>query len=600
MPEKPPTELPRPCGATTAAVEAPGPLPEVQPLPGGPTPAVPGWARAQEVPERPGWWSAARQWWQRLGGKPPGESASESASACGRPEPVDAIPAAWADAAQPTSPLPLPEGPGDPEARSAPLLERLRRSVAHALRHPGYGFAVLVLVLRPPADTPVRAGLRRQVEHRLQLVLRPGDALEMSPALHDAAAVATGTAKATAAGPRTVDEALADDEAAFTADSLPGLPPESPAGADGAQPSIRVALVLDGLLTAEDLVAVVERVRREMAEPFLSGRTALRLRMALAAVHAVPGAPPQPAESLLARADTLLAALGAEGVAGLDARPLSRPGPPAAPRGPGPRELERALDAGELQLEYQPVVALDTGAVLALDLVWRWQHRQQGRLPAEAVTQALLGAEGHGDTVLADRLLQQALRTAAADGAPLAREFGAAAPSRIALVLTPAQLARADTADRLAEALGLAALQPAQLQLILPSLPDPADRNPFERLRMLAAQGYALALEGVGDSRRSPTLATLAAAPLALWRLPPGLLAGPVAGSEHRQVLLDGILSYARDLGVATLATGLDTPELLAQARRRGCLQGQGATVAAPMAAAALPRWLARQIAQPA
>lgn len=610
MPEMP--ELPSPDSVRLNAAPAASPppaTPATEPglVPGAamaspPPPALPGWARGAPATSEDGWWRLARRWWQ---GRGPGRGATvpcppeaaapaaagrEPAGESGREGGSGREPGAWpaAPPALSSAPVPLDDAVAGPPAPAAPLLERLRRSVAHALRHPGYGFALLVLVLQPPAGTPVRTSLRRQVEHRLQLLLRPGDALE---ALHGPAGGAGSSAR-----DGTPPQAP------------PPLAAEGPAtAAEGPTCPFRMALVLDGLVSADDLVAVVERVRREMAEPFLQGHTPLRLRMALVAVHAQPGAPPQPAESLLARAETLLAGLGAEGVAGLDSRSPAKARTAAvataAPR-LGLAELERALDAGELHLEYQPVLALDTGAVLALDLAWRWQHRQQGLLRADAVMQALLTAERGSEAGLADcltdRLAREALRTAAADCAPLAQTHGAAAPSRLALVLTPAQLARADTVDRLAESLAQAGLQPAQLQLILPALPDPADRNPHERLRALVAQGYTLSLEGVGDSRRSPTLATLAAAPLALWRLAPGLLAGPAAGGEHRQVLLDGILSYARDLGVATLATGLDTPEALAQARRRACPLGQGSALAAPMPAPALPRWLARQIAQPA
>ncbi len=495
-------------------------------------PALPGWARTEGEEAGGGWLAAARRWLRPAGADTGADTGTDPEAAAGLP--LSPLPPSAATAAGPASTRTAPTGD------ASALVERLRRSVAHALRHPGYGFALLVLVLQAPAGSGRLREVWRQAERRLQLTLRPGDALF----LHD-------------------------------------TPARGPGGA-------AFALVLDGIGSAADLVAVVDRLRAEFAEPFLAGREPMRLRSRLAVVHGAPGLPPQPAESLLARAEAVLSTLGEDGVGGLD--PAAKP---SAALALGAEDLRTALEANELVLEYQPQVALAGGGVTALELVWRWQHRRRGALAPEAVGAALGVAEAAGDTQLADRLLRLALERAAADRPRLDGAGDGEAAPRLALPLTLAQAARADTADRLGESLAAAGLQAHQVQLELPSLPDLADRNRLERLRALAAQGFALALDGVGDGLRAPSLATLAAAPLALWRLAPALLAS-AGGGGHRRVLLDGILNLARAQGVATLATGLDTPEPLALARRLGCTQGQGAALAAPMPASALPRWLAQ------
>ena len=44
-------------------------------------------------------------------------------------------------------------------------------------------------------------------------------------------------------------------------------------------------------------------------------------------------------------------------------------------------DLRQALSAGQLHLVYQPIVAVQTGAVVALEVLLRWQHPQRGEIP---------------------------------------------------------------------------------------------------------------------------------------------------------------------------------------------------------------------------
>ena len=49
-------------------------------------------------------------------------------------------------------------------------------------------------------------------------------------------------------------------------------------------------------------------------------------------------------------------------------------------------ELQRAVERGQLIVEYQPIVALETGDVSAAEALVRWNHPGRGRLlPSEFV-----------------------------------------------------------------------------------------------------------------------------------------------------------------------------------------------------------------------
>jgi EAL domain-containing protein (putative c-di-GMP-specific phosphodiesterase class I) len=188
---------------------------------------------------------------------------------------------------------------------------------AAPLRHPGFGFALLRLELALPAAGPSRnrgADVGRQAERRLQLTLRPGDAMAV----------------------------------------LPSAGPDAPAG---------FLMVLDGLRSEAQLRAVVLRVQAELAEPFLDGFQPVKPASRLGAVFCAPGQPPRPAEALMQQAERALAdaAVGDWALAG------------QSPRRPDAERLQLALAGDGLQVVFEPQVDLARPMVRALGarLAWR-------------------------------------------------------------------------------------------------------------------------------------------------------------------------------------------------------------------------------------
>jgi EAL domain-containing protein (putative c-di-GMP-specific phosphodiesterase class I) len=247
------------------------------------------------------WLALARRWWQPAHGTANAE-ATHPASA-----PLRAMPEATA--------VPLPGASGVPRA----LVARLRRCVDHAVRHPGFGFALMRLELALPAAAadPRRlhsADLSRQVERRLRLALRPGDALV-----------------ALAAPPRV----------------------------DG----LTFLSVLDGLGSGAHLETVVRRVLADLAEPFLVGLQPLKPVPRLGVVFCAPGQALRSAGTLLQQTEDALAdaSPGDWALAGKDA---------CRPR---VDRLQQALRSGALQVVFEPQVDLRRPMIRALGarLAWR-------------------------------------------------------------------------------------------------------------------------------------------------------------------------------------------------------------------------------------
>ena len=168
----------------------------------------------------------------------------------------------------------------------------------------------------PVADLPRLRGadVGRQAERRLQLALRPGDALV----------------------------ALA-----------------APARIDG----LTFLLVLDGLASEADLEAVVRRVLADLAEPFVDGLQPVKPVPRLGVVFCAPRHAPRPADTLLQLAEQALA----------DAPPGDWALAGQGPRRPGAERLQQALGSGALQVVFEPQVDLSRTVIRALGarLAWR-------------------------------------------------------------------------------------------------------------------------------------------------------------------------------------------------------------------------------------
>jgi EAL domain-containing protein (putative c-di-GMP-specific phosphodiesterase class I) len=453
----------------------------------------------------PRWLAVARRWL--------GSDRSDSPDGPSTDGPSAAL-AAEGQAAAPEG------GAASADKALAGLLERLRRGVAHAVRHPGYGFAVLRVQVElpgPASPSVLAAVLGRRSKRRLRQALRPGDSVVPLPA----------------AG-------------AFVA-------------------------VLDGVASDVHLRVIVHRVVVELSKPYLNQYQSLKPQPRVGAVFCAPGKPPRSAEDLLQRAEQAL--LGPDAVhESVEAIPEARLDTRQLPREPAVAELPLRLEP-EVELGSRPHVT-SLGVRLAG--------------PEHAASPAELTESGHDDARAASLVERQlALATD-----PFLR-WRAADPARgqcrLALPVPAILVCRAGWADEFVAQLQRAGLTGADVQLDLPPTLVLADPNLPARLKALASQGIALALDDFGTGQAS--LSVLPRLPLKLLKIDRGFVS-QAHDLEHRRVLLESTVRLAADLGMATLAKGLETPAQLALLRGLGCQRGEGAAAQAllgPHALAGLP-----------
>jgi diguanylate cyclase (GGDEF)-like protein len=232
-------------------------------------------------------------------------------------------------------------------------------------------------------------------------------------------------------------------------------------------------------------------------------------------------------------------------------------------------DLQRAVSNGELTLQYQPIVDLQTSCVVGAEALVRWWRGDQMVAPRE-----FLGAAEESGLIVP--LGEWVLREACAQGASWnigvsvnlsARQITAPAFSaRVAAILTetglPPEALTVEVNERiLVEENGLI----------------------IERLADLHRLGVRVAIDDFGTGYAS--LAFLRQLPLDIIKIDPSFVAG-LGHDDTLTLLTRTVVQVGRDLGLRVIAEGIEQPRQLAALREMGCCYGQGFLVARPTGAA--------------
>ena len=233
-------------------------------------------------------------------------------------------------------------------------------------------------------------------------------------------------------------------------------------------------------------------------------------------------------------------------------------------------DLRRALDRGELRLHYQPVIALATGRVVALEALARWQHPQRGLLlPEEFIP---LADETGLIVPLGRWTLGEACRQLRA-WQELSKEI------RVSVNLSPRQVGHPDLVGNVEDCLratgaGAGALE---LELTEASLVEDAERAESV-VAALSEVGVRLALDRFGTGYSS--LGALHRFPLDSLKIDRSFVQS-LAGPEGAHVL-HGAIALARSLELDVVAQGVETADQLEHLRTMDCGSAQGFHLAPP------------------
>jgi diguanylate cyclase (GGDEF)-like protein len=340
------------------------------------------------------------------------------------------------------------------------------------------------------------------------------------------------------------------------------------------------AVLLDGLPDRSAVAELATRLRDAVRRPFALRGVSIDLDASIGvALYPDHGTT---VGTLLQRADVAMyeAKRGRRGVVTYDAGR----DPYSADRLGLVGELRRAIAADELVLHYQPKVALGTAAVTGVEALVRWQHPAHGLL---APDQFVPLAERTG--VIAD-LTRWVVDTALAQHRAW-RDEGLDLP--VAVNLAAANVVDVALPDVIASLLARHEVAGDRLECEISEhtvMADPV--RAAEVLARLRFLGIRLSLDDFGTGHSS--LAYLKRLPLDEVKIDRSFVAG-MASDENDAVIVRSTIDLARNLGLAVVAEGVETAEVMRGLARLRCDEAQGFHVSRPLPAEQLAAWLAGQ-----
>jgi diguanylate cyclase (GGDEF)-like protein/PAS domain S-box-containing protein len=133
-------------------------------------------------------------------------------------------------------------------------------------------------------------------------------------------------------------------------------------------------VILEGLANSSDAFRVAERLRQSLAEPFVLAENTVRLTASIGLTSntsaETPGDLLRDAQSAMVRARNS----GGARCELYDTMAHER----AVVRLQLESDLHAALDHGQLELFYQPIVRLESGRIVSFEALVRWHHPRQG------------------------------------------------------------------------------------------------------------------------------------------------------------------------------------------------------------------------------
>jgi EAL domain-containing protein (putative c-di-GMP-specific phosphodiesterase class I) len=244
------------------------------------------------------------------------------------------------------------------------------------------------------------------------------------------------------------------------------------------------------------------------------------------------------------------------------------------------RELGRAIDEGELHLDYQPKVDLRTGEVSSVEALLRWEHPRKGLLgPAD-----FLPVVGESDLIgpLTVHLLDLGMRDCSAwraEGMTAGVDLNLAA-ANVLDPLLPGEVQRLlEKWELPASALGLELTETA-----VAADPDGA----LVVLRRLADLGVRLAIDDFGTGYSSLTV--LRDLPIRELKIDRSFVSGLVNSPADERIVRSTI-GLAHDFEVIAVAEGVEDEDTLVRLAELGCDHAQGYYFSRPVRLDALVQW---------
>lgn len=242
------------------------------------------------------------------------------------------------------------------------------------------------------------------------------------------------------------------------------------------------------------------------------------------------------------------------------------------------RDLRNALALGELELQYQPLVSLSTGAISGFEALLRWNNPERGSVPPSAFIPI---AE---DTGLIVPIGEWVLRQACAEAAKWPANV------KVAVNLSPVQFKKENLPQIVFAALVSAGLPAERLELeITESILLEESKTNLATLRRLHTFGVSISMDDFGTGYSS--LAYLRSFHFDRIKIDRSFVS-ELGDNAECLAIVRTIAKLAADLGIPTIAEGVETEAQRELLRKEGCTEMQGYLFSKPIPASEVARLL--------
>ena len=237
------------------------------------------------------------------------------------------------------------------------------------------------------------------------------------------------------------------------------------------------------------------------------------------------------------------------------------------------RELRRALDKGELELFFQPIVRLNTGRLAGFEALMRWNHPERGLVPpltfipvAEAsgliveITRWALNEVGR---IMPEIMLAALRNPSATEGPPF-----------VSVNISGHDLALLDFPAMVATMLATSGMAPESLKLeITESILMGNPKRASDALARCRDTGMGIAIDDFGTGYSS--LSYLSTLPITTLKVDRAFVQAMLGDPRSRKIV-QTILRLADELAIPVVAEGIEIEAEAEALTAMGCAFGQG------------------------
>ncbi|MEU4235907.1 EAL domain-containing protein [Actinoplanes sp. NPDC026619] len=240
-------------------------------------------------------------------------------------------------------------------------------------------------------------------------------------------------------------------------------------------------------------------------------------------------------------------------------------------------ELLAATAAGQLRVEYQPIVTLATGEITGMEALVRWDHPERGTLYPDAFIPA---AERIGAI---DAIGLWVLENAARQTRQWQQEFGRRL--YVSVNLSPHQLRKPGVTDALLATLAGTGLDPHDLVLELTESALVHESEGAAVLEVLRRADIRIAVDDFGTGYSS--LRYLTRLPIDILKLD-RCFVSELNGEPQGSAVAEAVIRLAQALQLDTVAEGIEVPAQATELTLLGYRSGQGFHYDRPLTVAAM------------